>query len=223
MCQRYILPQQAAAENEFMPGRAWWKFAAKYNVAAQQYVPSIRWHDGQSEGAMVRWGLIPSWAEGKPTGEPAIRVDLDQVDRSDVYRIPWLNGQRCLLPSAGFYAWQLTLAKYRQPYFVSLRDRPVFAFAGIWERSVTEDDDVIESCSLICLPANPLLSELSNTERRMPAIVSPEDYGTWLRGTPVEAKAVLRPCPPEAMRAHKISPRINSTVPDDPGLIRPVA
>ena len=45
MCERYVLPDQAAAELEFLPSRSWWKFAAKFNVAAQQYVPAVRVHD----------------------------------------------------------------------------------------------------------------------------------------------------------------------------------
>jgi putative SOS response-associated peptidase YedK len=27
-------------------------------------------HDDQSEAVMVRWGLIPSWAEGQPASPP---------------------------------------------------------------------------------------------------------------------------------------------------------
>src|ERR1700677_5399681 len=107
MCDRYVLPDQATAEREFLPARAWWNFTPRFNVAAQQYVPAIRLQDEQSEAVMMRWGLIPSWAEGQPTSDPAIGVDIDQIDRSDLYRAPWLNGQRCILPIAGFYAWQL--------------------------------------------------------------------------------------------------------------------
>jgi hypothetical protein len=42
MCDRYVLPDQMAVEREFMPAQAWWKFTARFNVAAQQYVPSVR-------------------------------------------------------------------------------------------------------------------------------------------------------------------------------------
>lgn len=220
MCERYVLPDQVAAEREFLPARAWWKFAARFNVAARQYVPSIRLHDGRSEALMMRWGLIPAWAEGRPTSDPAVGVDIDQIDRSDLYRAPWLNGQRCILPSAGFYAWQLTHARHRQPFFIRLIDRSVFALAGIWDRSVSEEDDVIESCSIIRVPANDLVANIANTGR-MPAILRRRDYDVWLQGTPVEAKAVLQPYRPAWMQAHPVSPRINSTALDDSSLIYP--
>jgi len=221
MCERYVLPDQSAAEREFLPVRAWWKFEARFNVAARQYVPAIRLHDGQTEAVMMRWGLIPSWAEGKPGGEPAIGADVDQIERSDLYRTPWRQGQRCILPIKGFYAWQLTEARYRQPFFIRLIDRSVFAVAAIWDRSVSEQDDVIESCSVIRVPANDLLASIANTEGRMPAILRRRDYETWLRGTPAEARAALKPFRSSWMQAHPVSPRVNSTVPDDSGLIRP--
>jgi putative SOS response-associated peptidase YedK len=222
MCDRYVLPDHVAAEREFLPAHSWWKFTARFNVAAQQYVPAIRMHDGQSEGLMIRWGLIPSWAEGRQTGEPTECADMDRIERSNTYRMPWLSGQRCILPSAGFYTWQLTRAKYRQPYYVHLINRAVCGLAAVWDRSVGEDDDVIESCSIVLVPANDLLLDICPTEARMPAILRRRDYETWLRGTPVQAKAALQPYNAHWMQAHPVSPRINTTLPDDAGLIRPV-
>jgi len=220
MCQRYALPDQAAVEREFMPSQAWWSFIAKYNVAPPQYVPAIRWHGGQSEAVMMRWGLIPSSAEGR-AGESPATIDSSEIMASPIFRGPWLEGQRCILPMSGFYAWQLTNRRYRQPHFIRLLDRSVFGVAAVCDRSVGKDDDVIESCSIICVPPNDLIVRVANTDGRMPAILRRKDYQTWLRGTPVEAKAALHPYKPGGMQAYTISPRINSTAPDDPGLIRP--
>jgi putative SOS response-associated peptidase YedK len=220
MCERYVLPDQPTAEREFLPARAWWSFTARFNVAAQQYVPAIRWHDGHSEAVMMRWGLIPSWADGRANEQP-LTVDLDRILDSLSHRGPWLNSQRCILPTAGFYSWQLTNQKFRQPFFVRLVDRSVFGVAAIWDRSVTDEDDVIESCSIVCVPPNELMMAIANTDGRMPAILRRKDYQTWLKGTPVEAKAALNPYKQGGMQAYPISPRINSTAPDDPGLISP--
>ena len=222
MCERYVLSDQATAEREFLPARAWWSFTARFNVAAQQYVPAIRWHDAQSEAVMMRWGLIPSWVEGRAS-QPPLTVDLDAIMDSNIYRGPWLHSQRCILPIAGFYSWQLTNARYRQPFFIRLLDRSVFGLAGIWDRSVSDDDDVIESCSIICVPPNELMMRIANTDGRMPAILRRKDYQTWLQGTPVEAKAALHPYKQGGMQAYPVSPRINSVAPDDPALIHPVA
>lgn len=220
MCQRYALSDQVVAEREFLPATAWWKFAAKFNVSAEQYVPAIRLHDGCSEGVMLRWGLIPAWLEGRPSGPPKVSVHNSCIERSKIYRMPWLNGQRCILPVAGFYTWQLTHEGHRQPFFVRLIDRSVFGIAALWDRWVSDEDDVIESCSMICVPANELLSEIAGPAGGMPAILRRKDYETWLKGNPVEAKAVLQPYKALWMHAYPVSPRINSAVVDDPDLIR---
>jgi putative SOS response-associated peptidase YedK len=220
MCQRYVLPDQAAAEREFMPATAWWRFAEKFNVSAEQYVPAIRVHEKQSEGVMLRWGLIPSWVEGHPDGQPRNRVQMDRIENSKSCRTPWVNSRRCILPMAGFYIWQLTAEKYRQPHFVRLRDRPVFGVAGIWDRWVSDDDDVIESCTVICVPANELLTEIAGAGSGMPAILRRKDYSLWMHGCPADAKAALQPYRAKWMQAYPVSPRINSAAVDDPALIR---
>jgi putative SOS response-associated peptidase YedK len=220
MCQRYALPDQSAAEREFLPATAWWKFAAKFNVAPEQYVPAIRLHDKQSEGVMLRWGLIPSWAEHFPTGKPKLAVKSERLGSARIYRDAWLNGQRCILPIAGFYTWRLTPEKYRQPFFVRLTDRAVFGLAAVWDRWVSDDDDVIESCSLVRVPANTLMTEIADPDGGMPAILKRRDYQMWLEGRPSEAEAALQPYKSEWMQACPVSPRINSRAVDDPDLIR---
>ena len=221
MCERYVLPDQVTAEREFLPARTWWSFTTRFNVARSSMCRPFGGTTAQSEAVMMRWGLIPSWAEGKWIGVPPACVEIDEIQNSlNVSGTSWLNSRRCILPIAGFYAWQLTNAKYRQPYFVRLLDRSVFGLAGIWDRSVGEDDDVIESCSVIRVPANELMTNIANS--RMPAILRRKDYQTWLRKTPVEAKATLQPYSPNSMHAYAVSPRINSTSPDGRDLIRAV-
>jgi putative SOS response-associated peptidase YedK len=221
MCQRYVLPEQIAAEREFLPAAAWWKFAPKFNVAAAQYVPAVRLHDKRSEGVMLRWGLIPSWLEGEPSASLKACVRSDRIEDSKNCKMPWLNSQRCILPVAGFYTWQLTRGKYRQPFFVRLIDRSVFGIAAVWDRwNGEEDDDVIESCAIICVPSNELLADITSAARGMPAILRRKDYQTWLQGTPVQARSALQPYNPKWMQAYPVSPRINAADVDDPALIR---
>lgn len=222
MLERYVLPEQIIAEREFLPTRSWWQFAAKYNVAPGQYVPVIRLHDGQSEGMTMRWGLIPAWAEGKVPEEPTASVDVDGLEQSKTFSPPWLENQRCILPMAGFYTWRLNRHRYRQPYYVQLNNRNVFGVAALWDSSEGGEDEVIESCAVISVAANELLGKVVSLPARMPAVLRRRDYDTWLKGTPQQAKAALEPYNAAWMQAHAVSPRLNSTEPDDPDLIRPV-
>jgi putative SOS response-associated peptidase YedK len=56
----------------------------------------------------------------------------------------------------------------------------------------------------------------------MPSILRRRDYATWLQGDPHAARAALQPYPAKWMRAYAVSPRVNSSVADDPALIRAV-
>jgi len=219
MCLRYVLPEQAAAEREFLPALTWWRFHAKFNVAAEQYVPAIRLHDQQTEAVMVRWGLIPSWVEGDPSGPVRSCVHASRIERSRSCAPSWGDGRRCILPMAGYYAWQLTAEGHRQPYFVRLASRPVFGVAAIWDRWVSEDDDVIESCAMVCVPANELVSGIAGPAQGMPAILRRRDYAGWLKGNSGAAMDALQTYRARWMRAYPVSPRVNSAAIDDPALI----
>jgi putative SOS response-associated peptidase YedK len=223
MCERYVLPRQEDAEREFVPAHRWWKFTPSFNVSFPQYVPVLRRHDGAVEGVMMRWGLVPASAEAEPLADEKPDLPFEWVGQTPDTRDAWLNSQRCILPMSGFYLWHLTDRRYRQPYFVSVTDRSVFGVAALWERSEGGDDDVIESFTIITVPANPLVARLDRSGGRMPAILRRKDYPTWLSGTPVQAKAVLHAYPDTWMRAYPVSPKVNSPRNDDASLIRPIA
>ena len=222
MCRRYALPNILAVEREFLPANLWWKFEPHSNIAPGRYVPAIRLHDRASEGVMMRWGFIPGWAEGNTKHSRAM-ADAANLVRSRFFRDSWLEGRRCILPMAGFYVWELTAGRYRQPHFVYLRDRKVFGVAGVWDRSEVDGDDVIESCSIITVPANELLQTVDGESQLMPAILRRRDYQVWLQGTPAEAKAALHSFRADWMQYHPVSPLINSPDVDVPQLRSPVA
>jgi putative SOS response-associated peptidase YedK len=82
--------------------------------------------------------------------------------------------------------------------------RPLFAFAGVWRRyngPIKKDGPNIELevYSFLTTTPNPLV-EIINHER-MPVLLSePDEFETWLKGTPNEAMALARPYPAERLR-----------------------
>jgi len=217
------MPEAEQAEREFGVLRRWWQFSPSFNVGPARYVPVIRMHDGEVEGVMLRWGLIPDWAEADASKACATTASISTVEHSPATRGAWERGRRCIVPMFGFYTWQQTGHGHRQPFFVRLVNRSVFGVAAVWDRTEAESgDDVIESCAPITVPANSLLAELQGSTNEMPAILDRRDYAVWLTAAPAVAKTVLRPLPQQHMIAHPVSPRINSFRYDDEQLIRPV-
>lgn len=146
----------------------------------------------------------------------------DELLSSEDFRRAWLYSQRCIVPLAGFYIWQLTAARFRQPFYVRLVNRMVFGVAALWERTVFDDDDVVESCALLTVPANPLLAEIAGPGAQMPAILGHDEYDAWLTGTVGRAKALLRTYPRERMLTHPVSPYVNYQQYEGPHLIQAV-
>lgn len=223
MCGRYILRQIALAERAFGLDRSAWSFTASYNIAPTQSVPIVRATRGLREGVMMRWGLIPYWCHGEPPKFSAINATVEKLTLNAAWRDPWERGRRCILVADGFYEWHVTLQGRKQPFLIELADQAVFGFAGLWDRSARVDGTVIESCTLITVPANTLLAEIHNAKKRMPAILATEDHAAWLSGTSAEAQATLRPYPDDAMHAYRVGPRVNTPKNDDASLIEPLS
>jgi putative SOS response-associated peptidase YedK len=177
-------------------------------------------HERESEGVMMLWGLVPPSAKGDVAQRGCARVRGDALLSSEDFRTAWFSGQRGIVPLAGFYVWQRTQAGYRQPYYVRLVNRLVFGVAVLWDRSVTDDDDVVETCALVTVPANRLLAEIDNTTGQMPAILRREDYDTWLRSRVAEASELLETYPQTRMVSHPVAPYVNHLEFDEPRLIQ---
>jgi putative SOS response-associated peptidase YedK len=218
MCGRYILAQQAKAEKAFGVKRLRWDDVMSYNVAPTREVPVIRnaspEEGGEREGVMMRWGLIPPYLKGESPKFATFNANIETMEMSPAYRDPWKKGQRCIVPAQGFYDWQMIPDAPRQPWFIGLANNEVMPFAALWDRSVKADRTVVESFTIVTLPAN--------DEKRMPAILRMEDVEAWFTGTPEQAKAALIQFPDEQLRKHKVGPRVNSPKNDDATLMEAI-
>ena len=225
MCGRYSTPQQSEAERYFAVHLLRWQFERSYNVAPSQSVPVIRSAGGQREGVMMRWGLVPFFAKGVPPKYSTINARIETIETAASYRGPWQRAQRCIVPAAGFFEWHVDGSGAKQPFYVHAADQPLFGMAGLWDRSRREDGIVLESCTIITMPANPLMAQIHNApgKQRMPAILPATALDAWLGGTPAEALAALAPYPADLMVAWPVSVRVNSPRNNDPSLVEALA
>lgn len=220
MAQRLVIPSREEVDAELAIARPWWQFSVRFNVAISQSIPVARMHERESEGVMMRWGLAHKTAGGAIDFTACGSVRSDALKSRQDLRRMWVGGQRGIVPLAGFYLWQRVPAGHDQPYFVRLVNRPVFGAAALWER-VEADDEVIESCALITVDANPLVAEINPALNQMPAILGSEDYTPWLSSSVEQANALLRPYPHTRMVCHPVAPYVNHLEFDEPRLIRP--
>jgi putative SOS response-associated peptidase YedK len=86
----------------------------------------------------------------------------------------------------------------------------LFAFAGLWERWKTPEGDILRSCTIITTEANDTLRPIHN---RMPVILWPDTYGTWLgeeEASPEALMDLMRPFDPGRMRAWPVGSRVGA-------------
>lgn len=220
MAQRLVIPSREEVDGALSVAHPWWKFSVRFNVAISQSIPVARLHERESEGVMMRWGLAQKTPAGAINFSSCGAVRSDALRSAEQLRGMWMNGQRGIVPLAGFYLWQRAPAGYDQPYYVRLVNRPVFGVAVLWERAEAEDE-VVESCALVTVKCNDLLSEFDPDGRQMPAILRVEDYTPWLSSAPDQASEVLHTYPHTGMVCHPVPPYVNHLEFDGPRLIRP--
>ena len=221
MSRRLVIPDRTEAERELRVARPWWQFTLHFNVSVAQRVPVARIHESESEGVMMVWGLVGPAAKGdigKIGSSLAKSADLGAAEE---FRSAWIHGQRGIVPVAGFFVWQRTPAGKQQPFYVRLVNRTVFGVAALWERSESDEGDVLESCAIVTVPSNPLLAEIDNGSDQMPAILRRDDYAKWLSGNVTEASALLESYPAVEMLTHPVRPHVDDPNIDNPILIRP--
>lgn len=220
MAQRLVIPSREEVDRELKVAHPWWQFSARFNVAISQSVPVARMHERESEGVMMRWGLAHSTASGTIEFTTCGLVHHDALPCARDLHSMWVHGRRGIVPVAGFYLWQRAAAGHEQPYYVRVVNRPVFGVAVLWERAEA-NDEVIESCALITVAANPLLAEINPAAGQMPAILAAADYDAWLSASAQRANELLQPYPHTRMVSHPVAPYVNHLEFDEPSLIRP--
>jgi putative SOS response-associated peptidase YedK len=220
MCGRYMLTTPVDALRQLFLFTERPNLAPRYNIAPTQDVPIVRrTRDGAGrELIMVRWGLVPYWADDPKIGNRLINARRESVARTAAFREAYQR-RRCLVPADGFFEWQKE-GRTRQPLLVRRKDQAPFAFAGLWERWPQPGGGVLRSCTIITCPANKLIAPVHD---RMPVILAPEDHGRWLDPSRADGRELLEPYPAAELETFPVSPRVNSPQYDDPECIAPLA
>jgi putative SOS response-associated peptidase YedK len=220
MCGRYdnLIPRDAYSALFRAQRLPQSNFPPRYNIAPTDQILIVRIdpRDGTRELVTARWGLIPFWMKEKPK-VPHINARAETVDKQPLFREAFAK-RRCLIPATGFYEWaQQTDGK--QPYRFRRKDLEPFAFAGIWEFTRLGGDEIL-SAAIIVGEANPLTGAIHD---RMPVMLMPEDYDTWLEAdaSPEDLKALLKPYDADLMEAYAVNRTVNSVKNDTEACIEP--
>jgi putative SOS response-associated peptidase YedK len=217
MCGRYAMygptsryRQHFGAEDEF-------EFRPRYNIAPSLNLPVVvATADGRRAFIDARWGLMPSWVKDPGQFTRPINAKAETAAVKPMFRHAFRSG-RILVPADAFYEWQAGAAG-KQPYLIRMKDASPFGMAGLLEHWQGPEGDV-RTFAILTTSPNALMAGIHT---RMPAIIAPEQYQTWLNPqlTDVEQLlAMLGPYPERLMAAYPVGRRVNSPANDDADLI----
>ncbi len=130
------------------------------------------------------WGLAPTWAKDRTDAQNWAKQMLNATcEKSMTTYRPYFKTKRCLVFVNGFYEWRWEdpKGKVKTPYFIYAGGRQPFTFGGIYNNwADRESGQVFDTFSIVTTPANKLMEEIHNNKKRMPLIVSQQEWGRWL-------------------------------------------
>jgi putative SOS response-associated peptidase YedK len=194
-----------------------------YNVPPSQPLAVVRVRRDSPARRLetLRWGLLPFWAKDVKISHKLALARVETVATAAPFREA-IRKRRCLVAVDGFFEWKRPDKKTSLPHFVRRPDRKPFALAGVWEKWVSKDGEVIESCAILTQPARPPLDAVHD---RQPLALERDVWDRWLdRGlTDIDAIApMLAPSAPELV-VYPVTARVNDPRNDDAAVLEPDA
>ena len=194
----------------------------RYNIAPTQDVAAvIETEDHRRRLEMFRWGLIPSWAKDESIGQRMINARSETVAEKPSFRAA-LKRRRCLIAADGFFEWREEGGR-KQPYLFERKDGKPFGMAGLWEVWHRPEDGEVRSCTILTTDANATVRPYHD---RMPVILDPADFETWLDPELDRSEALtslLKPAPEDLLEAHAVDRRMGNPRFDEPEAVARVA
>lgn len=196
-------------------------------IDPDKYRPSYYYHafglpelpvicsDSPGNIKLMKWGLIPSWTKNEEDAK-VIRFKTFNARSESITQKPSFSAsfknQRCIIPVKGYFEWQ-HIGKEKIPWYIYHAEDEILALAGLynsWTSNLT--GEVLNTFSIITTDANSLTAEIHNSGKRMPAILDKDAESKWLNLSLDENEllTLLKPAPESTLKAHSISPLINS-------------
>jgi len=199
----------------------------QYNVAPTDAVAAVVEHHGDRTVDRLRWGLVPFFADSPKGGARLINARSETVETSPAFRDAFRR-RRCIIPADAFYEWRrhrdpaTGRVRRSEPFAIRRRDDEPLALAGLW--AIWRDPETAErlyTCTILTTDPNEIIQPVHD---RMPVILDPEDWDTWLRedAAAEELRPLLHPAPADPLEIYPVSPAVNNVRSEGSELLLPL-
>jgi len=190
-----------------------------WNAAPGQALPVIKTKDRPVLESLI-WGLIPHWAQNAEHKKGIMNARFESIHEKPAFK-NLIPRQRCIVPASGFFEWKKEGAE-KKPYYIHFPEFPIFAMAGLWDAYQPTEGTIIETFTIITIPANDSIRPLHD---RMPLILNPENANSWLsKGHLSEIQTQISQWPLTLKtELYPVSQKVNAVRNDGPELIFPLS
>ena len=199
MCNRYMPGERHRIENHFSARLLRETNAGPPIVHPREPGWVVRIVDGEPVLEQMSWGF-PVHLRGK-SGQPLKPkpVNNARFDKLNGFWKQWAMkpANRCLIPASA-YAEAVGPAGAMMTTWLSVRDQPLFAWAGLWR-----DSEEWGACYTGVMTNN--APELASIHDRSPVILEKADWDTWLNAPLDELRQFDRPYPADRIRVTETS------------------
>jgi putative SOS response-associated peptidase YedK len=147
----------------------------------------------------AHWELIAPWVKTSQEVQAGrekfntLNATAERLLESKLFKPAALNN-RCLVLSSGFYEWRHykpagAKKEIAYPYFISLKEQPLFYMAGIYQPwTDKETGETMDTFSIVTTKANALMEQIHNKKKRMPTILNEAQAAEWISPNVSESK-----------------------------------
>lgn len=221
MCGRYTLttPLDELLAIFDVPDVAF-DYQPRYNIAPTQTAPVLARDDEGRRIGLLRWGLIPFWADDPAIGNRMINARSETASSKPAFRSAF-RSRRCLVLADGFFEWKKE-GEGKQPYWIHRPDGEPFTMAGLWERWQPEEGEPIYTFTILTRDAT---EELRSLHPRMPVVLERDRGEAWIERDrePAELEDLLAGPPDQGFSWHPVSTVVNSPRNDVPECVEPLS
>ena len=187
----------------------------RFNVAPTDPVAAVVEHHGERVVDTFRWGLVPFFAEGPKSRSPLINARAETVETAPSFRTSFAK-RRCIVPAEAFYEWrrhrdpETNRIVRSEPFAIRRRSGEPLAFAGVW--AIWRNAETAERLYSLAIVTGPPNGLVATVHDRMPIVLDPGDWDTWLdEGAKLaELRPLLRPYPAGELLLYPVSPAVNN-------------
>lgn len=204
VCGRYVVAKtlSGALPDLLENLEGWNPEFENFNIPPTAEIPVVvRQIDAQSGEVQraidwVHWGFVPAWKKSFTERPQPVNARIEGAATNGMFREAFRH-RHCIVPASGYYEWSVNADGVKQPFYIRGLAGRGLAMAGLFEdwtdaaSPAGEASPVRRTATIITRSA---LGDITSIHDRMPVLLGPDDYDTWLAGefaTAAEALSFL--------------------------------